>query len=198
MSDFSSFVAFMVFVCVMTGTPGPGNMAFMAIGAHAGALKALKPILGAVLAAFVMDVMIVHGLGSALAQGEMLTLVMKIVCMGYMLYLSWRILNMARDNGGDGKPLTFWEGAMIHPLSPKTWAMGVIGFSVYFKPEGSLWDEALIMAGGFAAGALFFHSAWALAGSSIMRLLGKGRSFQIFNACMVAAMLGTTAWSLWL
>lgn len=199
MHDLTSFIAFMVFVCVMTGTPGPGNMAFMAIGANAGVSSAFRPILGAVIAAFVMDVMIVLGLGTVLSQGGgIVTMVMKISCMAYMLYLSWRILNMARTNGGDGRPLSFWEGAMIHPLSPKTWAMGIIGFSVYFKPEGSLWDEALIMAGGFACGALVFHTSWAYAGATVMRFLGKGRSFQIFNATMVAAMLGTTAWSLWL
>ena len=182
MQDLSSFIAFMVFVCVMTGTPGPGNMAFMAIGANVGARAAFKSIAGAVMAAFIMDIMIALGLGAVLSQGGIVTTVMKILCMAYMLYLSWRILNMARSNGGDGRPLSFWEGAMIHPLSPKTWAMGIIGFSVYFKPEGSLWDEALILAGGFAVGSMVFHTSWAYAGATVMRFLARAAAFRFLAA----------------
>ena len=33
MADWSTLMAFAVFVCVMSGTPGPGNLTFMALGA---------------------------------------------------------------------------------------------------------------------------------------------------------------------
>ncbi|MCT4656831.1 MAG: LysE family transporter [Cohaesibacter sp.] len=198
MSDLSSFLAFMIFVAVMTGTPGPGNLAFMAIGAQIGVKAALPPILGAVLAAICMNILIAQGLGAVLAQGGPLTLALKVASMAYMLYLAWRVLTMARAQEGKAKALSFWEGTLIHPLSPKTWAMGVIGYSVYFTPSGSLWDETFLLAAGFAMGGLVFHSSWALAGASIMRLLGQGRAFQFFTGSMAALMVGSTAWSLWL
>lgn len=198
MTDFSSYLAFMVFVFVMTGTPGPGNMAFMAVGAAAGPKAALRPILGAVMSSSIMDVMIAFGLGAVLMQGGWITILMKTLCMGYMFYLAWRIVTMERSNGGDGRILSFWEGALIHPLSPKTWAMGVIGFSVYFNPTGSLWDEAAILASGFAIGGLVSHTSWAFVGSSIIKLLGKGHGFRIFTASMAALMLSSTAISLFM
>lgn len=196
--DFSALLPFMLFVAVMTGTPGPGNLAFMAIGAQIGAKAALRPILGAVLSAIGMNILIAYGLGAVLSQGGWLTLLLKGASMTYMLYLAWRVLTLSKGEAGTAKPLSFWEGTLIHPLSPKTWAMGVIGYSVYFTPSGALWDEALFLAAGFALGGLVFHSSWALAGAGIMRLLGRGKAFHIFTASMAILMVGSTAWSLWL
>lgn len=198
MENLSTFIAFMTFVAVMTGTPGPGNLAFMAIGAQIGVGAALRPILGAVLGAIGMNILIAHGLGAILSQEGPISLFLKLACMAYMLYLAWRIVTMSKGEEKEARPLTFLEGAMIHPLSPKTWAMGVIGYSVYFQPSGSLMDEALILAGGFAAGGLVFHTSWAFAGASIMKWLGRGRAFHIFTGSMAFLMLATTAWSLWL
>lgn len=198
MLDWSSFVAFMIFVAVMTGTPGPGNLAFMAIGAQIGPMAALRPILGAMLGAACMNVLIAQGLGAVLQQNLILTRGLQIISMAYMLYLAWRIVTMHKSDGGKARALSFWEGVLIHPLSPKTWAMGVIGYSVYFSPQGSLWDETAVLVGGFAIGALVFHSSWAFAGASIMRLLGRGRAFHVFTFTMATLMLGSTIWSLWL
>ena len=188
----------MLFVAVMTGTPGPGNLAFMAIGAQIGIKAALVPILGAVLASSTMNILIAFGLGTLMSQGGWVTWTFKIVSMAYMLYLAWRVLTLAKAQAGKAKALSFWEGALIHPLSPKTWAMGIIGYSVYFTPSAPLWDEALILALGFALGGLVFHSSWALAGVTIMRYLGQGKAFEFFTSMMALLMVGSTAWSLWL
>ena len=198
MADWSTFLAFIIFVTVMTGTPGPGNLTFMAIGAKLGTRAAMPSIWGANLADVLMNIMVAQGLGLLMTQSGPLSLILKALCMAYMVYLAWRILNMSRATKGDVKALSFWEGALIHPLSPKTWAMNVMGFSIYFTPSGSLWDETAILAGSFFTGGMIFHTLWAYMGASIMKILGHGRVFQAFTATMVALMVGATAWSLWL
>ncbi|MCV6603015.1 MAG: LysE family transporter [Cohaesibacter sp.] len=163
-----------------------------------GAKAAFKPILGAILSGIVMNCLIAFGLGALLSQGRWLTWILKGASMVYMLYLAWRVLTLAKGQAGKAKPLSFWEGTLIHPLSPKTWAMGVIGYSVYFSPVAPLWDEAFLLAAGFVIAGLVSHSSWALAGSAIMQMLGQGRAFQSVTATMAVLMVGSTAWSLWL
>ena len=160
--------------------------------------SAMPSIIGACLADVLMNILVVQGVGAVLAQGGSITLVLKMLCMVYMVYLAWRIMTMNRASQGEAKALSFWEGALIHPLSPKTWAMNVMGFSIYFNPSGSLWDETAILAGSFFVGGMFFHTLWAVMGASIMKMMGRGRAFQVFTATMAVLMVGSTAWSLWL
>ena len=197
MSDWSTVMAFAVFVCVMSGTPGPGNLTFMALGARAGFGAVLRPLCGALLGAAILGLLVALGMGALLMQQGWTADIFRGLSMVYMLYLAWRIMTMHKLDKKDAAHLSFAEGILIHPLSPKTWAMYSIAFSLYFKPTGSLIDETAILIGGFGMGGLIFHSLWGLMGDRLMRFLGEGRTYQAFMASMAALMLGTTVWSLW-
>nr|WP_321462622.1 LysE family translocator [uncultured Cohaesibacter sp.] len=197
MADWSTFLAFIIFVCVMSATPGPGNLTFMALAARSGFGAVMLPLCGALLGGAFLGLMVALGLGTLLMQEGWLADFFRAISMVYMVYLSWRIMSMHKAEGRGAGQLSFAEGLLIHPLSPKTWAMYSIAFSLYFKPAGSLFDETLILLIGFGMGGLVFHSLWGLMGARVMRLLGEGRKYQLFMAGMAALMIGTTAWSLW-
>ncbi|WP_321449091.1 LysE family translocator [uncultured Cohaesibacter sp.] len=197
MADWSTLMAFAVFVCVMSGTPGPGNLTFMALGAKAGFGAVVRPLCGAILGAAILGLCVALGLGALLMQEGWIANIFRGLSMGYMLYLAWRIMTMHKADKKDAAHLSFAEGILIHPLSPKTWAMYSIAFSLYFNPTGSLLDETAILIGGFAMGGLVFHSLWGFMGAKVMQFLGDGRKYQLFTATMAVLMVGTTAWSLW-
>ncbi|MEM5583174.1 LysE family translocator [Roseibium sp. AS2] len=195
--DAATLFAFAVFVVIMTGTPGPGNLTFLAIGASAGYRTALPVILASQLGSLPLKLCVAYGLGHVLSAGGPVVTGFKILSMAYMTYLAWRIVSLSVKPKGTVALPSFREGLLIHPLSPKTWAMNLVAFSTFLAGNGlGIHENALILIAGFTLGGLVFHSLWALAGVSILALVGDGPLMRAITVAMAAAMLGATAWSL--
>ncbi len=195
--DTPTLLAFAVFVITMTGTPGPGNLAFLAMGAAAGYRSAFPVILAAVLGGVPLGLLAAYGLGHILAGGGAIATVFKTLSFAYMCYLAWRIVGLSIKPKDQAALPSFWEGLMIHPLSPKTWAMVIAGYTAFFG--GSEWSHhsnAAVLVVGFALGGLVFHSLWALAGSSILALLSDGPIRRAATISMAVLMLAATIWAL--
>lgn len=195
--DVSTLTAFAVFVAVMTGTPGPGNLTFMAIGTTAGYRTAFPVIVASQIGSLVLNFSVAYGLGHAMAGGGPLMLIFKVLSMGYMTYLAWRIVSLSVKPKGEVALPSFWEGILIHPLSPKTWAMSLVAYTTFFAGNGfGLTENAALLTGGFILGGTISHSIWALLGVSILALLGDGPALRVATIVMAAGMLAATLWAL--
>lgn len=190
--------AFVLFVALMTGSPGPGNLTFMAIGSSAGFRVAFPVILAAMLGVVVVNLCVALGLGGLMAQGGVLFMTFSAASMLYMTYLAWRIINLSIQPKGTVSVPSFREGLLIHPLSPKSWAMSLVGYTSFFAAnDQSALQNAVMLAAGFVIGGIVSHSIWALVGVSILKALGDGKVLRTVIILMAASMLGVTAWSLW-
>jgi threonine/homoserine/homoserine lactone efflux protein len=195
--DVSTLLAFAVFVAVMTGTPGPGNLTFMAIGATSGYRTAFPVIMASQLGSIGLNICVAYGLGQFMAGGGPAVTVFKVLSMAYMAYLAWRIVSLSVRPKGEVALPSFWEGFLIHPLSPKTWAMSLVAYTTFFAGSGlGLTENALLLTTGFVLGGTIFHSIWALLGVSILALLGDGPVLQATTVVMAAGMLAATLWAL--
>ncbi|WP_299477182.1 LysE family translocator [uncultured Roseibium sp.] len=195
--DFATFLAFAVFVIVMTGTPGPGNLTFLAIGATAGYRTAFPVIVASQIGSLPLKLSVAYGLGHVMAGGGPIVTVFKVLSMAYMTYLAWRIISLTVKPKGEVALPSFWEGLLIHPLSPKTWAMNLVAFSTFLAGNGlSIHENALILIAGFTLGGMVFHSLWALAGVSILALIGEGPVMRAVTVSMAIAMIAATVWAL--
>jgi len=195
--DFATFLAFAIFVIVMTGTPGPGNLTFLAIGASAGYRTAFPVIVASQVGSLPLKLSVAYGLGHVMAGGGPIVTVFKALSMAYMTYLAWRIISLSVKPKGEVALPSFWEGLLIHPLSPKTWAMNLVAFSTFLAGNGlSIHENALILIAGFTLGGLVFHSLWALVGVSILALIGDGPVMRAITVAMAISMLAATVWAL--
>jgi threonine/homoserine/homoserine lactone efflux protein len=195
--DLTTFIAFAVFIVVMTGTPGPGNLTFLAIGASAGYRTAFPVIVASQLGSLPLKLSVAYGLGHVMASGGTIVTIFKVLSMAYMSYLAWRIVSLSVKPKGEVALPSFWEGLLIHPLSPKTWAMNLVAFSTFLAGNGlSIHENALILVAGFTLGGMVFHSLWALAGVSILALIGEGPLMRAITISMAIAMLAATVWAL--
>jgi threonine/homoserine/homoserine lactone efflux protein len=195
--DLTTFIAFAVFIVVMTGTPGPGNLTFLAIGASAGYRTAFPVIVASQLGSLPLKLSVAYGLGHVMASGGTIVTIFKVLSMAYMSYLAWRIVSLSVKPKGEVALPSFWEGLLIHPLSPKTWAMNLVAFSTFLAGNGlSIHENALILVAGFTLGGMIFHSLWALAGVSILALIGEGPLMRAITISMAIAMLAATVWAL--
>lgn len=195
--DLATFLAFAVFIIVMTGTPGPGNLTFLAIGASAGYRTAFPVIVASQIGSIPLKLSVAYGLGHVMAGGGPVVTLFKVLSMAYMTYLAWRIISLSVKPKGEVALPSFWEGLLIHPLSPKTWAMNLVAFSTFLAGNGlSIHENALILVAGFTLGGMVFHSLWALLGVSILALIGDGPVMRVITVLMAVSMLAATVWAL--
>ena len=180
----------------MCGTPGPGNLTMMAIGQSTGFRSALPFLAGALTGGFMLNCAVVLGLGQLITASAGINLGLKIVGFLYMLYLSVKVLRMPAVGPGAGGRFTFYEGLVLHPTSPKTWAMSLVALTQFSLPGADPVSRALLFVGCFVGGGLVFHSLWGLAGDGLLRLLRTPALRTAVNISMVVMMLGATVYAL--
>ncbi len=195
--DSATFFAFAVFVIVMTATPGPGNLTFLAIGASAGYRTAFPVIIASMTGCWPLNLSVAYGLGHFMEGGGPIVTLFKVFSMTYMTYLAWRIVSLSVKPKEEVALPSFWEGLLIHPLSPKTWAMNLVAFSTFFAGNGlGIHENALILLVGFTLGGMVFHSLWALVGVSVLAAIGDGPAMRAITIVMAIGMLAATVWAL--
>jgi len=167
------FAGLIVFLAVMTGTPGPANMLLVSAGARFGLLPALPFALGVILGMQIVAWPAGLGLLSLAERAPALFDALYWLCAGYIVWLAWRIAGSRVQLSGDAERDLpgFWRGLLVHPLNPKAWAI-VGGVFTQFVPT----DAAPLATTAAAALAmlmvgLLLQGAWFWGGTGLARLL---------------------------
>ncbi|WP_319582825.1 LysE family translocator [uncultured Pseudodesulfovibrio sp.] len=194
--NMETYTAFVLFVIVMTGTPGAGNLTMMGIGQTTGFKSAIPFLIGATVGAVSLDTMVALGLGKIIQTSPNLSAIMKVCGTCYILYLGWKLLTMRLGSQKVNRRFTFWEGVILHPLNPKSWAMALVGFTQLADPTVPLAQQVVVFVLTFMVFQVSFHSAWGLAGTAILRTLKSGAVLTGVNCVLVAVMVGATMYAL--
>ena len=195
---YDGYVAFLMFVIAMTGTPGAGNLSMMALGQTIGYRASLPFLAGTTVGAVFLNTMVSLGLGGLFLASPQLAWIMRTVGMAYILYLGWKIVTMRMGRAGDVGHLTFTQGVFLHPTNPKSWAMSVVGFSMFAGSTWPLTQQMALFVLTFMVFQVGFHSLWGLAGAALMRTLTSNTLRLTVNLCLVAAMIGATAYAMFI
>ena len=193
-----AYIAFVLFVIAMTGTPGAGNLSMMALGQTVGYRASLPFLAGTTVGMICLNTLVALGLGGLFLASPEAAWAMRGLGMAYIVYLGWKIVTMRMGRAGDAHRLTFVQGVFLHPTNPKSWAMSVVGFTQF---AGSSWPLAQQMAVFLLTFLVFqvgFHSLWGLAGAALMRTLSSGIMRMAVNLGLVAAMVGATAYAMFI
>lgn len=191
-----NILPFVVFVIAMTGTPGPGNLAMLAIGQSTGFAGAVPFLLGTAVGCVLLDTLVACGLGGIIIASPLLAGILRVGGLLYILYLAVRILMLQLAVSKVEKRFSFFEGFLVHPLSPKSWTMAVVAFSQFMKPEQPLLPQVGIFVLCFLLGLLVFHSSWCAAGALIPQLIRSRTVLLSINCVMVVLMVGATGYAM--
>lgn len=192
-----NFAPFFLFVLVMVSTPGPGNLTFMAVGQTAGFRRALPLLAATVVSAGLIDMAVGFGLGNVFTAAPKLEAVFKAFGFLYIVYLGVKILRMRLGANPEKVDITFIEGFLIHPTSPKTWAMSVVGFSQFSSPTEPLVPQVAIFVLTFMAVQIVCHSVWCVVGAFFARILRVPAAMNAFNIVSVGLMLSSAAFAMY-
>ena len=185
------FFALLGFAFVTSVTPGPNNMMLLASGVNFGLRRTFPHMLGISLGHAVLVSAVGFGLAGVFHSFPVLKIALKVVSVGYMLWLAWKIAHAAAPNAGKAaaRPFTFVQAAAFQWVNPKAWAMALGAISAY-APGGDLRGVGLV-ALVFACVNLPSVSIWAAMGERLRHWLTDPHRLRAFNWTMAALLVAS-------
>ncbi|MBT0963644.1 LysE family translocator [Denitromonas iodatirespirans] len=184
------------FVVVASITPGPNNIMLATAGASAGFRATVPHMLGISIGLCVQIALVGTGIATLMHQSPALTFAMRILAVGYLLWLALQLLKPARggERSGAGQPLSFIGAALFQWINPKAWMMALT-INAAFLPTDTTPEAAIARVALVAALVnLPCIACWAAAGSSIRRRLADPAHRRTFDGVMGIALAGTAVW----
>ncbi|WP_170400744.1 LysE family translocator [Ruegeria arenilitoris] len=190
-------LALIVFAFVSSITPGPNNLMLMASGANFGFRRTIPHMLGIGLGFTVMVLLVGAGLVQLFDRYPVSYTALKIVSVGYLLFLAWKIAHAAptKSKASEGDPMTFLQAAAFQWVNPKAWAMALTATTAY-TPDHTL-KAIVIVALIFGAVNLPSVSTWTVLGQQMARVLTNPRRLVAFNWTMAALLVASLYPVLW-
>ena len=185
----SLLYALISFAFVTSITPGPNNLMLMASGANFGFRRTLPHMVGISLGHALMVFLVGLGIAGLFAAYPPAKLALKLLSVGYMLWLAWKIAHSAAPGTGRAaaRPMTFLQAAAFQWVNPKAWAMALGAISAYAQ-GGGLWPVVQV-AIVFACVNLPSVSVWARAGEALRHWLADPVRLRAFNWTMAGLLL---------
>ncbi len=185
------FLALLGFCFVTSVTPGPNNMMLLASGVNYGFRRTIPHMLGISMGHALMVGLVGLGLAGVFHSYPPAKTALKVLSVGYMLWLAWKIAHSSAPGAGKAatRPFSFVQAAAFQWVNPKAWAMALGAISAY-APEGGLGIVGLV-ALVFMAVNLPSVSLWAWAGEALRRWLSEPRRLRLFNWGMAALLVAT-------
>jgi threonine/homoserine/homoserine lactone efflux protein len=187
---FDLLLALVGFAFVTSVTPGPNNLMLITSGANFGFARTLPHMLGISIGHSVMVVLMGLGLAGLFQTLPALKLGLKILAIGYMLWLAWKIATA--DAPGEGRagaagPMTFLQAAAFQWVNPKAWAMALGAIAAYAGGGGIV--AIGLVAVVFALVNLPSVAVWAFAGDQLRHWLAVPARLRAFNWTMAVLLV---------
>ncbi|MBW8183842.1 LysE family translocator [Shewanella nanhaiensis] len=175
------------FCATMTMTPGPNNVLLAQSGANYGIKRSLPHILGIRAGQTCLHISVLLGLGSLFDIWPMFHHVLKVLSIGYLLYLAYRISTaVVNDDPADqeSKPMTLKEAALFQLINPKSWMATITLCSAFTVTGEAYWLSGLLGMLVFNLVGFPASFTWVLLGSTIRNQLNSARRRSHFNWSM--------------
>ncbi|WP_045836620.1 LysE family translocator [Hyphomicrobium sp. 99] len=189
------YLSLLTFVFVSAMTPGPNNTMLLTSGVNFGFDRTRPHVLGVTIGFTIMIVAVALGIGRVFTAFPTVFSALRIVSIGYLLWLAWRIATAGTSDPvvtDKARPMTFLEAALFQWVNPKGWMVALSVAANYVSPE-NLWADVLVLAATFLTVSLISATSWAFFGTSLRPLLADQQRVRIFNVAMAVALVA----SLW-
>jgi threonine/homoserine/homoserine lactone efflux protein len=187
------------FMTSMGITPGPNNILVAGSGVNFGFRATIPHILGVTVGYPVMLLIVGLGLAKIFIAIPAIHVVLKYVCIAYLLYLAWRIA-MASAMGEaqrTTKPMTFLQAAAFQWVNGKGWVIALGAVTTYTVVDQTLPLQIVALASIAVAITLVCVSCWTLFGAFLRQFLHTEKRRRWFNYSMAALLVVSILPVLW-
>ncbi|MFT5234876.1 MAG: threonine/homoserine/homoserine lactone efflux protein [Shewanella sp.] len=175
------------FCATMTMTPGPNNILLTQSGANYGVKRTLPHVLGIRAGQTSLHIAMLLGLGSLFESWPLLHQILRVLSIGYLVYLAYRISTSSvseQVNQEESRPMTFKEAAFFQLINPKSWMATITLCSAFTISGDAYWLSGLL--GVLVYNLVGFPASftWVCLGSAIRNLLNSAKRRSYFNWTM--------------
>lgn len=192
---FSQYFPLWIFITLMVSTPGPANLLLLSTGAQYGYKKSIPFLSGLVFGKLLLNILFSLGLGLLVRDYPLIMESFSYICVIYVIWLSIKGWNSHEKKYSNEKILKFKEGLFVHPLSPKTWTMGLIAVSKFTEGSSSSFELYFLVPISFLVLQIIFHNFWCFFGLFINRAFGLSK---YMNRFMIFLTIVTVIWAIFL
>ena len=179
-----------LFVSIVSMTPGPNNLLLAASGANYGFFRTLPHMCGVIVGFAIMVVASGFGLGMILNEFPQVILPLKIMSVSFLLYLSWRIATGgAHVVEGKSQPLTFLPAVLFQTINPKgiSFLLSIMGAQV--SDNEPLLPQLIPLFILLPAFTVLSAVTWTMFGTAIGKLMQSQGAFRVFNLVMASLLV---------
>jgi threonine/homoserine/homoserine lactone efflux protein len=198
------FWPLVLFAFIGSMTPGPNNLMLLASGTNFGFRRSVPHILGVTLGFGFMVISAGAGLMQVFHAFPPAYIALKVLCIGYLAYLAWKIATAAPLKKADGpaetdseaRPLTFLQAALFQWVNPKAWGMAISAVSTYAPDASASGNLAallavLVIGGVFIMTGTLSTTTWTAMGTALREWLSDPKRLRIFNVSCAIALLAS-------
>ena len=194
--NISELTALLALTTAASFTPGPNTTLSTALAANYGLKRAMTFVCAVPIGWGLLFTLCAGGLGALVVAMPALRLGIKVLGVGYLLWLAYKIGTASQLSAADESRLnvTFFEGVMLQFLNIKAWMLAltvVAGWMAGRADAASRFALLLpvMLFFGFTSNLLY-----ATMGSLLRDWLQKGARLLWFNRFMAAVLAVTAAW----
>jgi threonine/homoserine/homoserine lactone efflux protein len=197
----TEITALLAFCTAMSFSPGPNTTLATALAANHGLRRALRFCLAVPTGWTLLMLSCGLGLGALIMGVPVLRWGVKLMGVGYMLWLAWKLSGAAQLAQVDARRLdvSFLAGVGMQFLNIKAWMLALTltaGWVVNAagQPSPNPGERLAIICAVMVAFAFTSNFTYALVGSLLRRFLAHGRRLLWFNRMMALVLVVTAAW----
>lgn len=199
----SELTALLLFCTAMSFSPGPNTTLSTALAANYGLKRALRFCVAVPTGWTLLMLASGLGLGSLILGVPALRLGVKLLGVGYMLWLAWKLAGAGQLAQVDTRRLEigFWQGVGLQFLNIKAWMLALTltaGWVVNAvgQPASNPGQRLAIICMVMLLFAFTSNFTYALVGSMLREWLAQGRRLLWFNRGLALVLVVTALWML--
>lgn len=189
-----NLLSIFLFAIVMTITPGPNNIMILSSGLNFGIKRSIPHLLGIAFGFPIMLIAVGLGLDVLVSQIPIAYVTIKILGIGYLLFLAYKLFITTKSDNIDGnaKPLTFIQVVLFQWVNPKAWVMIFSGIGS-FSTGVDIQSTTFIIALSFFIAIFPCNGSWLFLGSQMQKIVKSETHLKWFNRTMAILLIVSIA-----
>jgi threonine/homoserine/homoserine lactone efflux protein len=190
------FTALLLLGTAMSFSPGPNTTLSTALAANHGLKHAMRFVCAVPIGWGVLLTVCAAGVGGLIVAVPALRMAVKVVGVGYLLWLAYKLSRSGSLAQADSSRLnvTFWQGAALQFVNIKAWMLALSLVAGWVAGRVDALERFAVVLPTMMLFALVSNLAYAAVGALLRNWLARGARLLWFNRVMAAVLVATALW----
>lgn len=190
------FLTLITLATASSFTPGPNTTLSTALAANFGLKRALRFVFAVPVGWGLLLTACAGGLGALITTVPLLRVAVKVLGIGYLLWLALRLSRSSQLTAADPSRLqvTFWQGVMLQFVNIKAWMLALTIVAGWIANAGDALHRFALVLPVMLLFGLASNFVYALTGSLLREWLATGNRLLVFNRIMAVLLVCTAVW----